>query len=168
MYKRQAESGVGDAGFGYGVLIVAMATGAVIGGLGLEAIGGVRPTPRLAVLAGATFALAVLAFALSRSLVLSVAVLVVAGMGNLIANSTAQTIVQLDAPADRRGSFIGAFGVANMGFRTGSGILMASLGVAIGVNNAVALNASILLAIALTLFAVVALRLRRAAAAEPR
>src|SRR5690606_28694547 len=114
-----------------------------------------------AVSAGAIFAGSVLVFSFSRNFGLSVAILVLAGMGNLIANSTAQTIVQLEAPSDRRGSFIGAFGVANMGFRTGSGVIMAALGTVLGVTGAVAVNAAILLTIALVLLLVVILWRRR-------
>lgn len=146
--------GVGEAGVGYGLLLVAMSTGAVLGGVGLEAIGGVRPTTRLAVGAGLLFATSVLLFSLSPTFGLSLLVLVLAGLGNLVANATAQTIVQLEAPTDRRGAFIGAFGVANMGFRSGSGILVAGLGTLVGVTGAITLNAGILVVIAATLLVI--------------
>ena len=96
-------------GAGYGALLIAMALGAVTGGIVLEAFGRVKISVRLAIVSTMIFAAAVLVFAFSRSFALSLGVLVIAGFANIISSSTSQTIVQLDAPESRRGRFIGAY-----------------------------------------------------------
>jgi MFS family permease len=147
--------GLDESGFAYGMLLVAMATGAVIGGLGLEAIGRVKVSARLAISATIVFAAAALVFAFSRSFALSLVVLVIAGMANLISASTSQAVVQLQAPADRRGRFLGAYAMAAQGSRTGSGILIGALGSFLGVTWAVGIDALLLLLAAIALLLVV-------------
>ena len=162
--------GLEESGLAYGMLLVAMATGAVIGGLGLEAIGRVKVSARLAISATIVFAAAALVFAFSNSFALSLVVLVVAGMANLISASTSQAVVQLQAPADRRGRFLGAYAMAAQGSRTGSGILIGALGYFLGVTWAVGIDALLLLVAAVVLLIVVTSvrrkRMDAAAAAE--
>ena len=153
--------GLDESGLAYGLLLVAMATGAVIGGLGLEAIGRVRVSPRLAIVATIAFAAAVTVFAISRNFALSLVVLVIAGMANLISSSTSQAVVQLEAPADRRGRFLGAYAMAANGSRTGSGILIGALGAWLGVTWAIGIDALLLLLAAGALLVVVLVRRRR-------
>ncbi|TPW74695.1 MFS transporter [Schumannella soli] len=150
-----------DQGPGYILLLIAMSTGAVAGGLGMEALGRIAASTRVAIIASALFGLGVLVFALSRSFPLSVAALVLAGLGNLVGASTAQTVVQLAAPEDRRGAFIGAFGMAANGFRAGSGIVVGGLSALLGVASGVGIGAGALLVVALVLLTVVTLRRRR-------
>lgn len=159
--------GLDESGLAYGMLLVAMATGAVIGGLGLEAIGRVKVSARLAITATIVFAASALVFAFSRSFALSIVVLVIAGMANLISASTSQAVVQLQAPADRRGRFLGAYAMAANGSRVGSGILIGVLGAWLGVTWAVGFDALLLLIAAVTLLLVVlTVRRRRMDAAE--
>lgn len=153
--------GLDESGLAYGLLLVAMATGAVAGGIGLEAIGRVRVSVRLAVTATIVFASALVVFAVSRSFALSLVVLVVAGMANLISSSTSQAVVQLEAPSDRRGRFLGAYAMASNGSRVGSGVLFAALGAWLGITWTVAIDASLLLAAAVALLLVVLARRRR-------
>jgi MFS family permease len=153
--------GQDSSGFGYGVLIIAMSAGAVIGGIGMEAIGHIRPSTRLAIISTLVFALAIGVFALSRSYLLSVIMLVIAGVSTIASSSISQTVVQLDAPQARRGRFLGAFGMTSMGLRVGSGVLFGVLGAAIGVPAAVAIDAGILALIAVVLLVVVAAYVRR-------
>lgn len=149
------------SGVGYGVLIMAMSAGAVIGGIALESVGTFRPSTRLAILSTLVFAVAVGVFAISRSYPLSVAMLVIAGVATIASSSISQTVVQLDAPPERRGRFLGAFGMTSMGLRVGSGVLFGVLGAAIGVPQAVLFDAGILAVVALVLLAVVAAYVRR-------
>lgn len=154
--------GTGDGGPAYAVLVGAMAAGAVVGGITTEAIGRIRVSTRLAIGATLVFAVCVLVFAVSRSFWLSAAALFIAGIGSLVSTSTSQTLVQLEAPANRRGRFIGAFGITANGFRVGSGILIGLLAGLLGVPAAVAANASGLAIVSLALLIVViALRRRR-------
>ncbi|TPX04991.1 MFS transporter, partial [Schumannella luteola] len=153
--------GLDESGFAYGMLLIAMATGAVAGGIGLEAIGRVRVSVRLATTATVVFATALVIFALSRSFALSLVALVIAGTANLVSSSTSQAVVQLEAPADRRGRFIGAFAMASNGSRVGAGILVAALGAWLGVTWAIGIDAALLLAAATALLLVVLARRRR-------
>ncbi len=153
--------GLDESGVAYGLLLVAMATGAVIGGVGLVAIGRVQVTPRLAIIATAVFAAALIVFAFSRDIVLSLGVLLLAGMANLVSSSTSQAVVQLEAPADRRGRFLGAYAMASSGSRVGSGLLVAALGAWVGVPAAVAVNAAGLLLAALALLIIATAARRR-------
>lgn len=148
-----------ESGLGYGLLLVAMSVGAVTGGLLLESVGRLRATPLVSSLSELVFAACVLGFALSRVFPLSLALLVVAGAASILSLSTSQTVVQLEAPPAQRGRFIGAFNTTNMGFRVGSGVLLAILGSLVGIPAAVALAAAILLLVCVALAAVAA-RLR--------
>ena len=147
--------GQDTSGFGYGVLIIAMSAGAVIGGIALESIGRIHASTRMAILSTLVFAVAIGVFAFSRSYPLSVLALVVAGGATIASTSISQTVVQLDAPPERRGRFLGAFGMTSMGLRVGSGVLFGVLGAAIGVPAAVAVDAALLAAIAVALLIVV-------------
>jgi MFS family permease len=154
-------------GLGYAVLVSAMACGAVISGVTLEAIGRIRASTRLAIVAGIAFGASILIFSLSRSYPLSIVALIVAGGSSLIAASTSTTIVQLEAPSERRGRFVGAAGMTGQGFQAGSGILIGLLAGGLGVADGVAVAATALLACAVTLFIVVAVRRRSTPAIDP-
>jgi MFS family permease len=150
-----------ESGLGYGLLLVAMSVGAVSGGLLLESVGRLRATPLVSAVSELVFAASILGFALSRVFPLSLALLIVAGAASILSLSTSQTVVQLQAPPEQRGKFIGAFNTTNMGFRVGSGVLIAILGTLVGIPTAVALAAATLLVVCIALAAVAA-RLRPA------
>lgn len=147
--------GQDTSGFGYGVLIIAMSTGAVVGGIALETIGTIRANTRLAIVSTLVFALSVGVFAFSRDYVLSVAVLVIAGVSTIASSSISQTVVQLDAPPDRRGRFLGAYSMTSMGLRVGSGVLFGVLGAVVGAPLAVGIDAALLAVVAVVLLLVV-------------
>jgi len=164
--------GQDESGLGYGLLLAAMATGAVVGGIALEAIGRIPANVKVAIGSGLLFAICCLVFALSRSFPLSLAALFVAGLATMVTASTSQTIVQLAAPPDQRGRFVGAYATASNGFRAGSGVMVGFLSGAIGITAAVSFDAIVLGAIAIVLFVLVvtvgAKRLRApAAVVEP-
>ena len=58
----------------------------------------------------------------------------------------AQTLVQLNAPADIRGRVVGLFNMAGLGMRAFSGITVGLFGAAIGIHWSLALSAAVLLA----------------------
>jgi MFS family permease len=159
--------GQGANGFGYAILVSSMAAGAVVSGISLEAIGRIRASTRFAITAGIVFAASILVFSLSRSYALSIAALVIAGASSLITNSTSQTIVQFEAPSDRRGRFVGAAGMTGQGFQAGSGILIGLLAGAFGVAGGVAVAATALLVVATALLIVVLVRRRAAPSIDP-
>lgn len=154
--------GLDDSGVGYGLLLVAMSIGAVSGGILLEAVGRLRATPLVSVLSELVFAASILGFAFSRVFPLSFALLVIAGATSILSLSTSQTVVQLQAPPERRGRFIGAFNTTNMGFRVGSGLLVALLGSLVGIPAAVALSAGALVLVCV-LLAALTVRVSRSA-----
>jgi len=147
--------GQDDSGLGYGALLAAMSLGAVVAGLGLESIGRVKSSTRLAIVSTMVFAASILVFALSRNFALSLVMLAVAGMGNLISASMSQTVLQLTAPDDKRGRFLGAYSMTSMGLRTGSGVIVGVVGLLVGATTAIAINAAALLVVALVLLIVV-------------
>jgi len=147
--------GQDESGVGYALLLGAMAMGAVVGGLALEAIGRIPANVRVAIGAAILFAAGCLIFAVSRSFPVSLVALFVAGLAMITTASTSQTIVQLAAPPDRRGRFVGAYSTASSGFRAGSGIMVGFLAGAIGVTTAITADAIAIIAVAVALLAVV-------------
>ena len=143
--------GAENAGFAYSALMGANAVGAVIGGVLLESSGFFRPTIRVAMVATLVFGIATLAFALSNNYAFSLGVLVLGGIATLVSSSTAQTIVQLAAPAAIRGRVIGLYGMSSMGLRAGSGLTIGVLGTVIGVQWAVGVSAILLCAVAVAM-----------------
>jgi MFS family permease len=153
--------GQAESGLGYGLLLVAMSVGAVTAGVLLESVGRIRATPVVSVVSELIFAVCIVGFALSRDFGLSLALLVVAGGMSIVSISTAQTVVQLEAPPEKRGRFVGAFQTTNMGFRVGSGLVVALLAGLVGVPIAIALAGALLAVVCMALLAVLgALRVR--------
>jgi MFS family permease len=145
--------GIDQAGFGYGALVAANAAGAVLGGILLESTRMLRPSPRVAMLSTLVWAACMLGFALSQQYVLSLALLVGAGMANLASQSTAQTLVQLLAPAEKRGRVIGVYNMASSGLRAGSGFSIGLVGGWIGIHWSLGLSALSLAVIVIGLIA---------------
>jgi MFS family permease len=159
--------GLDDSGFGYGLLLIATSAGAVAGGLGLEAIGRIRASTRLAIVSTLVFALCCLVFAFSRSFVLTLIVLAISGVASIVSSSTSQTVVQLQAPDDRRGRFVGAYGMTSMGLRLGSGVLLGLLAGVVGVPAAIAIDSVALAVVAAALLIVVVAWVRRRRDIDP-
>lgn len=147
--------GQADSGLGYGMLLVATSIGAIIGGVGLEAIGGVRASSRLAISGAIVFAASLLMFALTSSILIAVLALALSGLASIVSASTAQTVIQLAAPAERQGLFVGAGQTTAMGSRVGSGVVIGAAGAFIGIPGAVALSAAVLLVACVALLIVV-------------
>jgi MFS family permease len=158
--------GQSDSGLGYGLLLVAMSIGAVTAGVTLEAVGRIPSTPLVAVVSELVFAACIVGFAFSRSLPVTFVLLVVAGGMSIISLSTAQTVVQLTAPPEKRGRFMGAFQTTNMGFRVGSGILIGVVAGFVGVPVAVALYAGLLGVVCVALLTTLAARATTARASR--
>lgn len=155
--------GQDESGLGYGLLLVAMSAGAVTAGVVLESVGRIRAHPVIPVVSQLVFALCIVGFALSRVFPLSLGLLVVAGAMSIISMSTSQTVVQLEAPTEKRGRYIGAFNTTSAGFRVGSGLVIGALASLLGVPTAIAASATVL-AVVCAVLLVVAARLRPAAA----
>ncbi|ROQ36570.1 putative MFS family arabinose efflux permease [Frondihabitans sp. PhB188] len=137
--------GAGSSGdLTYGSLLFAMGIGGVVGGFLLEATGVAKPNLRTAVVATIVFGGAIAAFALTGSFVLALIALVVAGVGEIASMSTAQSVVQLEAPSAERGRTLGVYGMFASGLRTGGGVTLGVAGATVGVVPAIGILAGIL------------------------
>src|SRR6266568_4886074 len=145
--------GLNQAGLGYGMLLAANSAGAVLGGLILESTLALKPSARTAMLSTLIWAGCLLGFALSRNYALSLVLLVCTGMTNLSAQSIAQTLVQLLAPAEKRGRIVGIYGTASNGLRAGSGLSIGLVGGLIGIHWSLGLSALTLVVLVLALIA---------------
>jgi hypothetical protein len=92
-------------------------------------------------------------FSLSKSYWLALGFLFAAGFLELSFNAMAQSLVQLNAPPDKRGRVIGLFNMASLGLRAFSGVSVGLLGSLIGVHWSLALSALATLAVASALLA---------------
>ncbi|MBB6095747.1 MFS family permease [Povalibacter uvarum] len=145
--------GHGDADLSYSLLLSADAAGALTAGLLLESRGLLQPNPRTAFLLAIVWCCALAGFAMSNVYGLSMALLFVAGFVELSFFSMAQTLVQLRAPPEVRGRVIGVYSMAALGMRTFSGVTIGVVGAMIGIHWSLALSATLLLTLILTLAA---------------
>jgi len=136
----------------YSVLLTANAAGAVLGGLGLEAMAFFRqPRIRTAVLLALVWAASILVFAITPLYAVAVLALFVGGALNIGFTSMAQAYVQLEAPPARRGRVVGLFTMSWQGLRVGSGITVGILGAVIGIHYSLALSALAFLGVGVAL-----------------
>jgi MFS family permease len=136
-----AELGHGDPGVSYSMLLAADAAGGLLAGLALEGRNILPPRPRTAIILALLWCVALTVFALSHSYALALCFLLAAGFLELSFNAMAQSLVQINAPADMRGRVIGLFNMASLGLRAFSGISVGLLGSLIGIHWSLALSA---------------------------
>ena len=82
---------------------------------------------------------------------MSVALLFFAGILNLAFYSSAQAIVQLEAPGHLRGRLVGLFGMSAQGLRAFSGLTVGMLGSLIGIHLSLAASSFALLVVTVAL-----------------
>lgn len=145
--------GHGNADLSYSVLLGADAVGALTAGFILESRGWLQPNPRTAMILAILWCVSLAGFAMSSIYSLAVILLFIAGFMDLSFNSMAQTLVQLNAPADIRGRVLGVFSMMALGLRTFSGITVGLMGAAIGIHYSLALSAVALIALSAVLLA---------------
>jgi MFS family permease len=143
--------GHGDPGISYSMLLAADAAGALIAGIALETLGLLRPNPRTALVIALLWGVALGSFALVPFYPLALMLLLAAGFLELSFNSMSQTLVQLHAPAEKRGRMIGVFTMAAMGSRVFSGFSVGILGQSIGIHGSLAVSAGLILVLILIL-----------------
>lgn len=130
---------------GYSFLLVASGLGALGAAVWL-AYGRERPDPlRLIVLAAAVEIAAILAFALTTSYPLALALMVAIGAGAVIAQALANTTLQLSAPDHLRGRVMGAYSLGTQGTRVVNGPLLGGLAQVLGPAVAVSASAALVL-----------------------
>jgi MFS family permease len=135
--------GHGDPGVSYSTLLAADAFGAILAGFALEFWRRLETTPRMALLLAIAWALSLFGFALSPYYPLALILLFLAGFFELSFNAMAQTLVQLNAPADIRGRVIGLFNMASLGMRAFSGITVGLVGAITGIHASLAAAAGV-------------------------
>jgi MFS family permease len=145
--------GHGDPGVSYSMLLAADAAGAMLAGIVLESRGLLPPRARTAIVLAILWCAALAVFSLSNNYWLALGFLFAAGFLELSFNAMAQSLVQLDAPPDKRGRVIGLFNMASLGLRAFSGVSVGVLGSLIGVHWSLALSALATLAVASALLA---------------
>jgi MFS family permease len=111
------------------------------------------PRPRTAIVLAMLWCAALTVFSLASSYALAVGFLFAAGFLELAFNAMAQSLVQLNAPPDKRGRVIGLFNMSSLGLRAFSGVSVGLVGSLIGVHWSLALSALATLAIAGALLA---------------
>jgi MFS family permease len=146
--------GHGRGDFSYSVLLAADAAGGLAAGLILESRGLLPPKVRTAFILAMIWCCALGGFARSGSYGVAIALLFVAGFVELGFNSMAQSLVQLNAPADKRGRVIGVFSMFAMGLRTFSGLSVGLLGSVIGIHNSLSYSAAALFLVYTAIFLV--------------
>jgi MFS family permease len=137
--------GLGRPDFTYGVLLGADAAGGLAAGLILESRGLLPPKVRTAFVLAMIWCCALAGFARSSTYAVAISLLFVAGFVELAFNSMAQSLVQLNAPAEIRGRVIGVFAMSANGMRTFSGLSVGLLGASIGIHNSLSYSAAALL-----------------------
>jgi MFS family permease len=138
---------------GYSVLLTATGLGSVVGGFALEWVAWLRrPSVGATIAMAIGWAVAIFVFAITASYPIAVLALFVAGFLNLGFTALAQTIVQLEAPPDRRGRVIGLFSMAQNGLRVGSGVTIGLLGTIVGIHASLEWSAIAALAVCAALY----------------
>lgn len=94
---------------GYGLLMAAVGSGAVLGSLGVAALGLRLPRGRLQALAGTGFGLALAAFAASRSFGVALGLLGLTGCLMIMHNALTNTMLQTAVPDALRGRVMGFY-----------------------------------------------------------
>src|SRR5579871_3164388 len=131
----------GDPGLAYSLLLAADAAGGLTAGLILEGGGLLPPKPRTAMILALLWGGALTVFSLAGIYWLALLFLHAAGFLELSFNAMAQSLVQLNAPLDKRGRVIGLFNMASLGLKTFSGISVGLLGSLIGIHWSLGVSA---------------------------
>jgi MFS family permease len=156
--------GLGRPDFTYSILLAADAAGGLTAGLILESRGLLPPKARTAYVLAMIWCCALVGFARSNSYALAISMLFIAGFVELAFNSMAQSLVQLNAPAEIRGRVIGVFAMSANGMRTFSGLSVGLLGASIGIHNSLSYSAGTLFLLYIAIFVTRFARQRRTGA----
>jgi MFS family permease len=133
--------GHGEAGFYYSALLAANATGALTAGIILESRGGFLLKPQSVFIGVMLWCCFMGGFAASSIYPLSLLLLFCAGFLDMSYNSSAQTLVQLNAPPAIRGRVIGLYNMFSNGGKAFAGFTVGVGGSLIGIHWSLALSA---------------------------
>ncbi len=131
-----------------GLLMAASGCGALAGALLLAARRGIRGLGRWVALAAAGFDASLILFSLSRSLGLSVALLVPAGFTMIVQMASSNTLVQSMVPDHLRGRVMSVYSVMFLGMTPFGSLLAGALAGRLGAPATVALGGAVSIAAA--------------------
>jgi len=151
----------------YSILLAADAAGGLLAGVILESRGLLQPRVRTAYILAILWCCALAGFARAHTYSVAIALLFVAGFVELGFNSMAQSLVQLNAPAEIRGRVIGVFAMSANGLRTFSGLSVGLLGASIGIHNSLSYSAAALFLLYIAIFVIRYVGRRRLTAVPP-
>jgi MFS family permease len=129
---------------GYGALTSSIGIGAVIGALGVALYSRrIRARGRLMLVGGTAFGILLVLFSASRSLLLSMALLVLTGCAMIVNNSITNTLIQIAAPDHLRGRVMGFYSFVFVGMAPFGAFFFGLAGEHIGVPTALAIGGSV-------------------------
>ena len=123
-----------------GFLMGAMGVGALISALSLAARKSVRGLIRMIPVAAAVFGLGLIGFGFSRSFWLSMAMVLIAGMGMMQGMAASNTIIQTLVSEEKRGRVMSYYTMAFVGMAPFGSLLAGSMASAIGAPWTVMIN----------------------------
>src|SRR5262249_5292501 len=148
----------------YSMLLAADAAGALIGGIVLESVGSFATKARTVFMFVMIWCVALATFALTPIYAIALVALFIAGFVELSFSSTAQALVQLNAPPEIRGRVIGFYTIASLGLRAFAGVTVGLGGTVIGIHWSLALSGAALFTVAAGMIAYITRAERRQAA----
>jgi MFS family permease len=136
----------------YGLLLAAVGLGAVLGAFALAMVG--RRVRRGRVLAGATFTFSMLliAFSFSRTLWLSVALLLATGFTMILNNALANGLLQTITPDGLRGRVMSAYAFVYVGMGPVGSLLSGGIASVLGAPAAIGIGGGVMLLFAFWVF----------------
>jgi MFS family permease len=130
---------------GYGFMSTAIGVGALVGALLIASLGNYQRKGLLLTAGNLLFPVMVIALSLSRSFHLTIAFLVVAGLGFMTQNATANTLVQTTVPDALRGRVMSVYMMVFVGFFPIGSLIAGAVGERFGVPAGAALGGIIAL-----------------------
>ena len=136
---------------GYGFMLTAIGVGALAGALTIASLGNYQRKGRMLTAGNLLFPVMVVTLALSKSYHLTLGLLVVAGLGFMTQNATANTLVQTTVPDGLRGRVMSVYMMVFQGFFPIGSLIAGAVAEGFGVPVGVAFGGSIALAYGLYL-----------------
>jgi MFS family permease len=137
---------------GYGFMSTAIGVGALAGALVIASLGNYQRKGQILTAGNLLFPVMVIALSLSQSFQLTMGFLVVAGLGFMTQNATANTLVQTTVPDSLRGRVMSVYMMVFLGFFPIGSLLAGAVAERFGIQAGAAFGGVIALAYSLYLF----------------